>query len=93
MVAWQLRNNLLFFINNLQYYLQVDVLESQFATMMTTINNCRDFEVVQRAHTLFQANILSQSFLLLEVIFKRIDSDLSINRFTFNFLYMYIFIY
>uniref|UniRef100_A0A182Q149 S-adenosylmethionine sensor upstream of mTORC1 n=1 Tax=Anopheles farauti TaxID=69004 RepID=A0A182Q149_9DIPT len=63
----QLRNKLLFLINNLQYYLQVDVLESQFAILMAAIADSAkqaDFERIQRAHTIFQANVLSLCFLL-----------------------------
>ncbi|XP_053665548.1 gamma-tubulin complex component 4 homolog [Anopheles marshallii] len=63
----QLRNKLMFLINNLQYYLQVDVLESQFAILMAAIANSAkqaDFERIQRAHTIFQANVLSLCFLL-----------------------------
>lgn len=62
---WQLRNNLMFVIDNLQYYLQVDVLESQYTILQTAINSTKDFEQIQRAHTIFQANILSQTFLLM----------------------------
>ncbi|XP_053673038.1 gamma-tubulin complex component 4 homolog [Anopheles nili] len=63
----QLRNKLMFLINNLQYYLQADVLESQFAILMAAITNSAkqaDFERIQRAHTIFQANVLSLCFLL-----------------------------
>ncbi|XP_058057258.1 gamma-tubulin complex component 4 homolog [Anopheles bellator] len=63
----QLRNKLMFLVNNLQYYLQVDVLESQFALLMATVTNPAkpaDFERIQRAHTIFQANVLSLCFLL-----------------------------
>uniref|UniRef100_A0A182IW86 Gamma-tubulin complex component n=1 Tax=Anopheles atroparvus TaxID=41427 RepID=A0A182IW86_ANOAO len=64
----QLRNKLMFLINNLQYYLQVDVLESQFAILLGAITNTpakpADFERIQRAHTIFQVNVLSLCFLL-----------------------------
>lgn len=60
----QLRNNLMFVINNLQYYLQVDVLESQYTIMENTMKNTRDFEEIQRAHSIFLANVISQTFLL-----------------------------
>lgn len=59
----QLRNKMLFFINNLQYYLHVDVLESQFCGLINSVQNS-NFEHTQRAHTIFQANIMSLSFLL-----------------------------
>ncbi|XP_058124965.1 gamma-tubulin complex component 4 homolog [Anopheles ziemanni] len=64
----QLRNKLMFLINNLQYYLQVDVLESQFAILLGVISHTTtrpaDFERIQRAHTIFQVNVLSLCFLL-----------------------------
>ncbi|CAK9822093.1 Gamma-tubulin complex component 4 [Anthophora retusa] len=60
----QLRNNLIFIIDNLQYYLQVDVLESQYTIMETNMKNTRNFEDVQRAHSIFLANVMSQTFLL-----------------------------
>ncbi|XP_055637096.1 gamma-tubulin complex component 4 homolog [Toxorhynchites rutilus septentrionalis] len=60
----QFRNKLMFLIDNLQYYLQVDVLESQFSILMGSIWETKDFEKIQRAHTVFQANVLSLCFLL-----------------------------
>ncbi|XP_037882972.1 gamma-tubulin complex component 4 homolog isoform X2 [Glossina fuscipes] len=59
-----LRNQLMFFVDNLQYYIQVDVLESQYSILMNTILNKADFEQIQRAHSIFQANVLSLCFLL-----------------------------
>nr|CAD7401208.1 unnamed protein product [Timema cristinae] len=64
-IVWQLRMNLMFFVDNLQYYLQVDVLESQYMMMQSVINETKDFDIVQKAHSTFLANILSQSFLLM----------------------------
>ena len=60
----QFRNKLMFLIDNLQYYLQVDVLESQFSILMDKIEDSKDFEHIQRAHTIFQANVLGLCFLL-----------------------------
>lgn len=59
-----LRNKLLFLIDNLQYYLQVDVLESQYSILIAAVQNSKDFEYIQRAHSVFQANIMSLCFLL-----------------------------
>ncbi|XP_017482744.1 PREDICTED: gamma-tubulin complex component 4 homolog isoform X2 [Rhagoletis zephyria] len=59
-----LLNQLMFFIDNLQYYIQVDVLESQFSILLNTILNKADFEEIQKAHSIFLANILSLCFLL-----------------------------
>lgn len=63
----QFRNQLMFLVDNLQYYLQVDVLESQFSILMNTVQKSKDFEHIQRAHTIFQANVMSLCFLLHEV--------------------------
>ncbi|XP_067216135.1 gamma-tubulin complex component 4 isoform X3 [Linepithema humile] len=60
----QLRNNLIFIVDNLQYYLQVDVLESQYIVMETSMKNTRNFEDIQKAHSIFLANVMSQTFLL-----------------------------
>ncbi|KAG8041864.1 hypothetical protein G9C98_007168 [Cotesia typhae] len=59
----QLRNNLIFILDNLQYYLQVDVLESQHAVMENRMKSTENFEDVQTAHSVFLANVLSQTFL------------------------------
>lgn len=58
-----LRNELMFFVDNLQYYIQVDVLDSQFSILLNTVLNEADFEQIQRAHSVFQANILSLCFI------------------------------
>lgn len=60
----QLRNRMLFLIDNLQYYLHVDVLESQFSILLNAVQHSKDFEFIQRTHSIFQANILSLCFLL-----------------------------
>ncbi|XP_018349781.1 PREDICTED: gamma-tubulin complex component 4 isoform X1 [Trachymyrmex septentrionalis] len=60
----QLRNNLIFIVDNLQYYLQVDVMESQYAIMEVNMKNTRNFEDIQKAHSMFLANVMSQTFLL-----------------------------
>jgi len=58
----------MFLVDNLQYYLQVDVLESQYAILQSAISVTKDFEQVQKAHTIFQTNVLSQTFLLTEEV-------------------------
>jgi gamma-tubulin complex component 4 len=58
------RNKLMFLVDNLLYYLQVDVVESQFSIMMNKIQETRDFEQILRAHNVFLANVLGLCFLL-----------------------------
>lgn len=76
----QLRNKFMFIVDNLQYYLQADVLESQFSILMQTVQESRDFEHIQRAHTVFQANILSLCFLLTNVAAAADQTMAAINR-------------
>ncbi|XP_013163119.1 PREDICTED: gamma-tubulin complex component 4 [Papilio xuthus] len=59
----QLHNKLMFLMDNLQHYLQADVLESNFSRLMDAVNKTNDFEKLKAAHATFLADILSQSFL------------------------------
>ncbi|KAK7116694.1 gamma-tubulin complex component 4-like [Littorina saxatilis] len=59
---WQLRHHMSFLVDNLQYYLQVDVIESQYNALLDTINTTRDFEAIKLAHEHFLAALLAQSF-------------------------------
>ncbi|XP_067933538.1 gamma-tubulin complex component 4-like isoform X2 [Watersipora subatra] len=64
--AWlhQIRNHMQFLVDNLQMYLQLDVIESQHQEMLDRIDNSKDFEIIRSAHETFQTNLLSQCFLL-----------------------------
>ncbi|CAG9564079.1 unnamed protein product [Danaus chrysippus] len=59
----QLHNKLMFLMDNLQHYLQADVLETNFSRLMEAVNKTNDFEKLKKAHATFLADILSQSFL------------------------------
>uniref|UniRef100_A0A670YTI2 Gamma-tubulin complex component n=1 Tax=Pseudonaja textilis TaxID=8673 RepID=A0A670YTI2_PSETE len=65
-IKWRLRHHMTFLVDNLQYYLQVDVLESQFSQLLQQINSTRDFESIRLAHDHFLSNLLAQSFILLK---------------------------
>lgn len=52
----------MFLIDNLQYYLQVDVLETEFSALMKAANETKDFEKLQQLHLLFLSKILTHSF-------------------------------
>ncbi|XP_031704375.1 gamma-tubulin complex component 4 [Anarrhichthys ocellatus] len=77
-VKWRLRNHMAFLIDNLQYYLQVDVLESQFSQLLQQINSTRDFESIQLAHDHFLSNLLAQSFILLKPVFHCLNEILEL---------------
>uniref|UniRef100_A0A8C2WN13 Gamma-tubulin complex component n=1 Tax=Cyclopterus lumpus TaxID=8103 RepID=A0A8C2WN13_CYCLU len=77
-VKWRLRNHMAFLIDNLQYYLQVDVLESQFSQLLQLINSTRDFESIRLAHDHFLSNLLAQSFILLKPVFHCLNEILDL---------------
>ena len=61
---WLKRHHMSFLIDNLQYYLQADVLETQFAELLSAVRASKDFEQIRLTHDAFLARIQSQSFLL-----------------------------
>jgi hypothetical protein len=50
-----------FFLSNLIYYLQVDVIDSEYDELAVRIENSNSFQQVLRAHRNFIANILRLS--------------------------------
>ena len=54
----------MFFVDNMFMYLQVDVVESRFSALISTIRSCEDFLIIQKEHSLFQIMVLSHCFLL-----------------------------
>ena len=63
MPLWRLRAHMAFLVNNLQYYLQVDVLEAQWQAFMTVAETCADFEELTAAHEACLAALHAQCFL------------------------------
>ncbi|XP_063626450.1 gamma-tubulin complex component 4 [Cydia splendana] len=59
----QLHNKLMFLINNLQHYMQADVLDTSYSKLMDAVTKTNDFEKLRKAHAIFLADVLSQSFL------------------------------
>ena len=47
---WQLRQHMAHFITNLQIYIQVDVIESNYAQLQQRIADAQDFMEAERAH-------------------------------------------
>ncbi|GAB6032472.1 Gamma-tubulin complex component 4 [Chamberlinius hualienensis] len=60
---WHLRSCMAFIVDNLQYYLQVDVLESQFCNLLHKVNSTRDFEKIKVDHVSFINNIVMRTFI------------------------------
>ena len=69
-VQCQCRSQMQFFVDNLQYYLQADVLESHFSHLLKKIqkNSDSDFESITIAHDNFINALLSQCFVMSGVV-------------------------
>eukprot|EP01041_Mallomonas_annulata_P006225 gene6225-12613_t len=59
----QMRHYMLFFISNLYYYLQVDVVDSEFSSLCTEINGSTDLQAVMRSHRNFITTIIRLSMI------------------------------
>ncbi|XP_057306974.1 gamma-tubulin complex component 4-like [Hydractinia symbiolongicarpus] len=80
-ITWGLRRQMAFFIDNLQYYLQVDVLESQFTVLLEKIKKTHDFESIHTSLDFFLISMLMQSFIsmkpVLSILLKVINICMS----------------
>ncbi|XP_031558122.1 gamma-tubulin complex component 4-like [Actinia tenebrosa] len=76
--VWLLRMHMAFLVDNLQYYLQVDVLEAQYTQLIDKINNTRDFESIRLAHDNFITTLMAQSFLLMKPVAHCLEEILSL---------------
>jgi len=76
MLLWRLRSSMAYLVNNLQFHLQADVIDSLENALETDINNARDFAVVENAHEKFLESLIVRSFLHNKVIRNTIDTVL-----------------
>ncbi|XP_043194163.1 gamma-tubulin complex component 4-like [Amphibalanus amphitrite] len=63
MATHQLRAHMSFLVNNLQYYLHVDVLESEHSRLQAAVAAAEDYEQLRHAHDCFLTAVSSQCFL------------------------------
>jgi len=76
--TWGLRRRMAFFVDNLQYYLQVDVLESQFTLLLDKIKKTHDFESIQDSIEFFLVAIQAQTFITTKSVYSIIQKILFI---------------
>ena len=60
--SWQLRTHMAFVVDNLQYYLMADVLESHFSQLLERLDQSTNFEELRHSHDIFLASIVSNTF-------------------------------
>eukprot|EP00899_Mesostigma_viride_P015699 jgi/Mesvir1/2412/Mv22150-RA.1 len=73
MAVWRLRHHMTYLITNLQYYIQVDVIEVQYGLLQERVRTSEDFHEVMRAHQEYTTALVSQTFLDIDVIAKLLN--------------------
>ncbi|KAL6513044.1 Gamma-tubulin complex component 4 [Orobanche minor] len=70
---WRVREHMAFLIRNLQFYIQVDVIESQWNVLQAHIQNSRDFTELVGFHQEYLSALISQSFLDIGSVSRILD--------------------
>ncbi|CAN4091406.1 unnamed protein product [Withania somnifera] len=70
---WHVREHMAFLIRNLQFYIQVDVIESQWNILQSHIQNSHDFTELVGFHHEYLAALISQSFLDIGSVSRILD--------------------
>ncbi|XP_019247286.1 PREDICTED: gamma-tubulin complex component 4 [Nicotiana attenuata] len=70
---WHVREHMAFLIRNLQFYIQVDVIESQWNVLQSHIQNSHDFTELVGFHQDYLAALISQSFLDIGSVSRILD--------------------
>ena len=66
-----------YFVSNLLYYLQVDVVDSEFCQLMDGIRSAQEFQLVYKLHKRFLATVCRLSFVDNVIIRESIDKILA----------------
>lgn len=76
----QLRAEMAHLLDSLQYYLQVDVIESQLARLLGQVTQTRDFEAIQHLHNSYLASLLKDSLIMLKPVHDCLRSILVLSQ-------------
>lgn len=76
-MLFSLRSRMQFLIDNLQFYLFVDVIEVQFSKLKTTLETVDNFELGKRAHDIFLSSLIKDCFLLSKPLMRCLDNIFS----------------
>ncbi|PKI31523.1 hypothetical protein CRG98_048104 [Punica granatum] len=71
---WRVREHMAFLIRNLQFYIQVDVIESQWNVLQGRIQDSHDFTELVGFHQEYLSALISQSFLDIGSVSRILDS-------------------
>ncbi|KAL8149077.1 gamma-tubulin complex component 4 homolog isoform X2 [Apium graveolens] len=70
---WRVREHMAFLIRNLQFYIQVDVIESQWNILQARIQDSHDFTELVTFHQEYLSALISQSFLDIGSVSRILD--------------------
>ncbi|KAI3506639.1 hypothetical protein L1887_21199 [Cichorium endivia] len=70
---WWIREQMVFLIRNLQFYIQVDVIESQWDILVAHIKESNDFTHLVAFHQAYVSALISQSFLDIGSVSRILD--------------------
>ncbi|CAI9117266.1 OLC1v1018621C2 [Oldenlandia corymbosa var. corymbosa] len=70
---WRVREHMAFLIRNFQFYIQVDVIESQWNVLQSHIQNSDDFTDLVGFHQEYLSALVSQSFLDIGSVSRILD--------------------
>uniref|UniRef100_A0A2P2LNP8 Gamma-tubulin complex component n=1 Tax=Rhizophora mucronata TaxID=61149 RepID=A0A2P2LNP8_RHIMU len=70
---WRIREHMAFLIRNLQFYIQVDVIESQWNVLQAHIQDSHDFTELVGFHQEYLSALISQSFLDIGSVSRILD--------------------
>lgn len=65
----QLKSKLIFLIDTLYSYLQLDVIEDEYYLLLEKLSHAKDFQTIKHIHDIFQTNIMRDSFLFMEEVY------------------------
>ncbi|RYR70693.1 hypothetical protein S83_005746 [Arachis hypogaea] len=71
---WRVGEHMAFLIRNLQFYIQVDVIESQWNILQTHIQDSHDFTELVGFHEEYLLALISQTFLDIGSVSRILDS-------------------
>ncbi|XP_008812274.2 gamma-tubulin complex component 4-like [Phoenix dactylifera] len=71
---WRVREHMTFLIRNLQFYIQVDVIESQWNVLQAHVQDSHDFTELVGFHQEYLSALISQSFLDIGSVSRILDS-------------------
>ncbi|XP_057828040.2 gamma-tubulin complex component 4 [Cryptomeria japonica] len=74
MPMWRVRQHMTYLITNLQFYIQVDVIESQWNLLQERVETSKDFTELTKYHQEYLSALISQSFLDIGSVSRILDS-------------------